>query len=278
MSGVCSETVRRLWQIVRELREVPKRGGSSVGLGSPPPRPSYSERMRVGDAAGRLFVEAVELGAFAGPEHAKLREAIETARRLASPEKRHARIWSKAIVYLCPESAKPGRYVSDLWAGMCEPIANMIGLEAHKLDPRPPVPFIEVMGPPEPTQGDTSAGAKTEQGEGDAGAGAGETVAANGEVTNPNDPTAYIAASEARLKHAPAGLVVTHKELLAVLADHPEIRRWHPRANRLFIHLADWVAFVSREIEKQDMDGLSVSPDEVEARTAAVRQRKHGGK
>ena len=45
----------------------------------------------------------------------------------------------------------------------------------------------------------------------------------------PRDQTAYIEASEVRQKHVPDGFVITAKQLNAILCDHPEIRRWHPR-------------------------------------------------
>lgn len=115
--------------------------------------------------------------------------------------------------------------------------------------------------------------AKAGQDERDGGAGK-ESVDARGEVTNPADSTAYVAANEVRLSHTPAGLVTGHKQLVSVLSDHPEIKRWHPRSNRLLIHLADWRAFVKRETEKRDADGLLTNPTETEARTAESRRKE----
>lgn len=121
-------------------------------------------------------------------------------------------------------------------------------------------------------------------GESEAKAGAGpteaskESVDARGEVTNPADPTAYVPAHEARLKYTPAGLVTTHKQFVAILADNPAIRRWHPQTNRLCVHLADWTAFVAKQTEQRDADGLLANPAEIMARTAEIRRKKSLGK
>ena len=105
-----------------------------------------------------------------------------------------------------------------------------------------------------------------------------ESVDAKGEVTNPADPTAYVPAHEARLKYTPAGLVTTHKQFVAILADNPAIRRWHPQTNRLCVHLADWTAFVAKQTEQRDADGLLANPAEIVARTAEIRRKKSLGK
>jgi hypothetical protein len=104
-----------------------------------------------------------------------------------------------------------------------------------------------------------------------------ESVDAAGYVTDPADPSAYLAASEVRLTHTPAALATTHKRLLAILSKHPDIKRWRPRKNRLSVHLADWLAFVKRETEQLDGDGLLANQFEVEARTAKIRRKKSGG-
>ena len=119
--------------------------------------------------------------------------------------------------------------------------------------------------------------ATTDKREAMAGA-ANESVDAKGEVTNPRDPTAYVLASVARLEHTPAGLLTNHKQLVAVLSGHPEIKRWHPRKNRLCVHLADWTAFVKKKTEQRDAEGLLTNPDEIAARTAEVRRKKSSGK
>jgi hypothetical protein len=119
--------------------------------------------------------------------------------------------------------------------------------------------------------------ATTDKREAMAGA-ANESVDAKGEVTNPRDPTAYVLASVARLEHTPAGLLTNHRQLVAVLSGHPEIKRWHPRKNRLCVHLADWTAFVKKKTEQRDAEGLLTNPDEIAARTAEVRRKKSSGK
>lgn len=77
---------------------------------------------------------------------------------------------------------------------------------------------------------------------------------AEGYVAMPADPTAYVPASIVLKEHAPAD-VTTHKELIALLRDFASTRvKWtrppgrsgEPRKNRLSIHIADWIGYVSR--------------------------------
>ena len=119
--------------------------------------------------------------------------------------------------------------------------------------------------------------AKMEQGEGNGGPEK-ESVDAEGEVTNPRDSSAYVAASVVRLTHTPIGLLTTHKQLVAVLSEHPEIKRWHPSSNRLCVHLPDWLSFVKRETEQRDRDGFLANPAEIRARAADIRHRNLRGK
>lgn len=110
------------------------------------------------------------------------------------------------------------------------------------------------------------------------GSNAEESVDVAGNVTNPRDPTAYFPANETRLKHGHAALAVTHKQFMAILRQHPEIKRWHPRKNRLLVHLADWLAFVKSQTEQLGSDGLLADQMEIEARIAGLRRRKSHAK
>ena len=100
-----------------------------------------------------------------------------------------------------------------------------------------------------------------------------ETIDAYGYVTNPKDPTAYVAASDALRKHTPAALATTYKQFRAILDKHPEIRRWQVRKNRLSVHLADWTDYVQKETSLVDSDGLLADQFEIEARKADIRRK-----
>jgi len=121
-------------------------------------------------------------------------------------------------------------------------------------------------------------GTKQDEGTGNTPPAPGETVDGFGNVTNPRDPTAYVAATVIRRQHTPAALATTYKQFRAILDKHPEIRRWHERRNRLWVHLADWTKYVQGETSKLDGDGLLADELEIEARTAEIRRRKTPGK
>lgn len=104
-----------------------------------------------------------------------------------------------------------------------------------------------------------------------------ETIDASGYVTNPKDPSAYVAATEALRKHTPAALATTYKQFRAILDRHPQIRRWQVRENRLSVHLADWTAYVQEETSTVDADGLLADQFEIEARKEEMRRRKNAG-
>jgi hypothetical protein len=93
-----------------------------------------------------------------------------------------------------------------------------------------------------------------------------------GEVRLPSDPSAYLPAAEILRDHGIPRLVETHKQLLAQLKLHPEIRRHHPRANRLTIHASDWLDF------KKSVSGSTAeewaTPTEVEANMKKVREER----
>ena len=100
-----------------------------------------------------------------------------------------------------------------------------------------------------------------------------ETIDGCGYVTNPKDPTAYVAATVALRKHTPAALATTYKQFRAILDKHPEIRRWQLRGNRLSVHLAEWTAYVQKETSLVDADGLLADQFEVEARKEEIRRK-----
>ncbi len=105
------------------------------------------------------------------------------------------------------------------------------------------------------------------------GADATETVDTFGYVTNPMDPTAYVAATDALRNHTPAALATTYKQFRAILDKHPEIRRWQVRKNRLSVHLAEWTVYVQEETSPVDADGLLADQFEVEARKEEIRRK-----
>lgn len=110
-----------------------------------------------------------------------------------------------------------------------------------------------------------------------------------GYVESPADQSAYIAASKIVAAHCPADVVINHKQLVAILGKHPEIkwtrprmRNGRPRMNRMLIHLADWLLFLER-----CKAGLAIfnadpfppmSEREFEERTAVIRRQKEARK
>jgi hypothetical protein len=99
---------------------------------------------------------------------------------------------------------------------------------------------------------------------------------ARGEVRKPVDLSAYESASVVLQDHSIPGVVATHKQLISQLDAHPEIRRHHPRENRLLIHLADWARF-KRATESATGDGWA-TPSEVERNKRLLSKKNRRGK
>jgi len=138
-------------------------------------------------------------------------------------------------------------------------------------------------GLPTPPSIDATPGTEQSEGAGTqakapAPATATETVDATGYVTNPSDPTAYVAATDVLRNHTPAALATTHKQLRSILNKYPTIRRWQVRENRLRVHLADWMTYVRKETSNVGADGLLADELEIEARKAELRRKKPPGK
>ena len=87
-----------------------------------------------------------------------------------------------------------------------------------------------------------------------------------GFVKNPSDKSLYRAANKIV---ADSHIVQNPRELNAILAKHPEIRRWKPSKQRLCVHTIDWLAYI---------DGLggkwADDKHEIECRTAEIRAQK----
>jgi len=108
-----------------------------------------------------------------------------------------------------------------------------------------------------------------------------------GYVKSPIDPTAYAPAAEILANHTPPKLVISMKELVAILGDYRTNRvRWtrpigkncQPMRNRRSVHLGDWTAYVKRRLPA-DEDGFPrMTEAEFESRWADVRNSKHAGK
>ena len=91
----------------------------------------------------------------------------------------------------------------------------------------------------------------------------------------PLDLTAYVRAKEIITKYGEMINGLTHKRLLKILDENPNIK-WHkPSKQRLLVHLADFDSFAQRlQGEGDQFEQLDEYDDGVKARTAAVRQRK----
>lgn len=87
----------------------------------------------------------------------------------------------------------------------------------------------------------------------------------------------YATATEIRTKHTPPGVAISHKQLLAFLAENKGIRMHHPRKNRLSVHLSDWIKhadelrkwFAAKVGEKE-----SVPSEDMLERFAAITANK----
>ncbi|MCZ6654694.1 MAG: hypothetical protein O7D91_16920 [Planctomycetota bacterium] len=96
----------------------------------------------------------------------------------------------------------------------------------------------------------------------------------HGFVAQPADATGYVRASDVLNHHTPLKTCTTHRQLVAILKKHPEIKRWKPRSNRLSVHVADWRKFV----KKREANSGGADPDEskIEERKAAIRKSTYG--
>jgi hypothetical protein len=92
-----------------------------------------------------------------------------------------------------------------------------------------------------------------------------DTADENGNVLAPADERTYRPAS--KIVSDNSSIVADIKALKKLLAAHPEIRRWKPRANRLSVHIVDWQHF----LDQQRRDGWDDNPDGVERRKADIR-------
>ena len=95
---------------------------------------------------------------------------------------------------------------------------------------------------------------------------------ANGYVKNPSDPSSYRSAKDILNKHW--GLEKTDKQLRRVLKEHPEIRRWRPKAQRLSIHISDWFAHLDKEKGHISDDGWVPDPAEIERQKMEILRSK----
>jgi hypothetical protein len=123
-AGIMSEqsSTESLLRIASRLRRLPEMRAYRDGL----LKPSDLDRR-----AGKLFDDALKLGAFGGPQHEELHELIERAHHFY-PEELDYIVWMEAVGYLCPGlRAKLGFVGSSFPA--CKPIADLIEAEAAKL-------------------------------------------------------------------------------------------------------------------------------------------------
>ncbi len=109
----------------------------------------------------------------------------------------------------------------------------------------------------------------------------------HGYVGFPADPAAYAPAADVLVKHTPAALSVSMKELGTILEDYHTNRvRWtrplgkngQPIRNRRSVHLGDWTAYVKRRLPAEEDGFPRLTEAELESRKAAVRDARHAGK
>jgi hypothetical protein len=96
----------------------------------------------------------------------------------------------------------------------------------------------------------------------------------DGFIMNPSDISAYVPTVKILANHTPDRVAVTAKQLTAVLdTNKATIRQHRPRCNRRSVHMSDWLEHVESTNTGGDGDRWA-SPDEVEARKAAILSEK----
>ncbi len=107
----------------------------------------------------------------------------------------------------------------------------------------------------------------------------------HGYVALPSDPAAYVPLVKILTHHVPGDMLITSKEIVAIVEDYGTNRvRWtrpfgksgRPTMNRRSIHLADWAEYLKRRKPTNDFPRLSEA--EIARRTAAVRAARPAGK
>ena len=114
------KSAERLRAIARRIRLLPE-------------HPAYKGRLpgKLCRRASVLFDEALKLGAFSGPEHEVMREAVEGTQSL-HPKGWQKEVWLVAVLYLCPRLREQLSPVGSIEPA-CGPIAELIEAEAARL-------------------------------------------------------------------------------------------------------------------------------------------------
>lgn len=111
-----SSNLPRLRQIAREIRSAPE---SFAGFGP-------EATSRITDFVASALQEAIRLGAFAGPDHDKLRALIRNQENYGySGWRLFSGIFAEAVTCLCPDLKEPGPKVMA-GARACAPIADAL--------------------------------------------------------------------------------------------------------------------------------------------------------